>query len=94
MLDYDNIIGKVVCSKAGRDTGKIFIITGVIDKNYVYISDGRLRKFDKPKKKKLKHLILTDEVAKEVAQLIMLKNNVSNEKIRSYLENMEANKEG
>ena len=47
-MDQSNF-GKVVYSKAGRDKGKCFVIIEVIDEQYVYISDGRLRKIEKPK---------------------------------------------
>ncbi|MCY6957383.1 KOW domain-containing RNA-binding protein [Clostridium sp. ZC22-4] len=92
-MDYDNLVGRVVYSQAGRDSEKFFIIIDVISKEYVYIVDGDLRKLDRPKKKKLKHLSLTNEVAENIKQLI-ISNNISNTKIRKYLENREANKEG
>lgn len=47
--------GDVVMSKAGRDRGRYFIVLkkeGI----FAYICDGDLRKTDKPKKKKIKHL--------------------------------------
>ena len=43
-------------SVAGRDKGKIFVVLSVQDENYVAISDGRMRKLDRPKRKKKKHL--------------------------------------
>ncbi|WMJ80362.1 RNA-binding protein [Clostridium sp. MB40-C1] len=92
-MDYNNLIGRVVYSQAGRDSKKFFIIIDVIDKEYVSIIDGDLRKLDKPKKKKLKHLSLTNEVAENIKQLI-ISDNLSNSKVRKYLENREANKEG
>jgi ribosomal protein L14E/L6E/L27E len=53
----DVIPGQLVLSKAGRDKGKKFIVTTVDKENgYVYIVDGKLRRVDNPKKKKLKHL--------------------------------------
>ena len=47
--------GSIVCSLAGRDSGSYFIVISV-DGNYAYLCDGRNRKTDKPKKKKVKHL--------------------------------------
>ncbi|MCY6371536.1 KOW domain-containing RNA-binding protein [Clostridium ganghwense] len=94
MLDYKNLIGRVVYSKAGRDSERAFIISDVIDKNYVYIIDGNLRKVEKPKKKKIKHLSLTNYVVEDIKQLIMSGNNVNDAKVRKYLANRDANKEG
>lgn len=89
MLEYENLIGRVVYSKSGRDSERIFVILDVIDKNYVYIVDGNLRKVEKPKKKKMKHLNITNDVSKDIKQLIMSGNNISNAKVRKCLENKE-----
>jgi ribosomal protein L14E/L6E/L27E len=48
--------GAVVVSLAGHDKGGLFAVTGIIDQSYVLIADGKSRKTEKPKKKKLKHL--------------------------------------
>lgn len=48
--------GTVVRSKAGRDTGRYFIVVAAVDEQYVMICDGDLRRLANPKKKKLKHL--------------------------------------
>lgn len=42
-------------SKAGHDKGKLYIIWKT-EGEYVYLTDGRLRPMEKPKKKKLKHI--------------------------------------
>ncbi|WP_425516606.1 KOW domain-containing protein [Peptoniphilus ovalis] len=50
--------GQIVRSKKGRDEGKVFVISEVIDKDYLFLVDGKLRKLDRPKKKKVKHLYI------------------------------------
>lgn len=57
-----SMTGKIVKSKAGHDKGLLFVISGVSDKEdgYVFIADGRSRRIEKPKKKKLKHLLILD----------------------------------
>ena len=77
---------KVVHSKSGRDKGKYFIIIGIIDAEYVYISDGDLRKIEKPKKKKLKHLGFTNLMADEIREAILSDGRISNSKIRKFLQ--------
>lgn len=47
--------GMLARAKAGHDTGRVYVITGV-DEAYVYLSDGKLRPSDRPKKKKKKHV--------------------------------------
>jgi ribosomal protein L14E/L6E/L27E len=46
----------VVLSLAGHDKGKLFAVLGNEGENFVFIADGRRRKVQKPKKKKVKHL--------------------------------------
>jgi len=58
-MDKQLSIGTVVLSKSGRDKGRYFIVCGILEKDYVLIADGALRKLKAPKKKKLKHLTLT-----------------------------------
>lgn len=47
--------GDVVVSNVGRDSGKTFLVIAV-EKNIVYIVNGKERKVSNPKKKNIKHL--------------------------------------
>ncbi len=85
-MDDHSLLGKVVHSKSGRDKGKYFIVIGIIDVEYVYISDGDLRKIEKPKKKKIKHLVFTNIVAEEIRDTILSDGKISNSKIRRFLQ--------
>lgn len=92
-MNKDDILGFMVISKSGRDINRRFLVMKVIDKEYVYISDGDLRKVEKPKKKKLKHLCLTCVIAEEIKKLLLNGDKVSNSKIRSFLRSEDTNKE-
>jgi len=59
MTRYPIAVGRVVRSKAGRDMGKLFLVVGVFDEEHFMLADGDLRKLEKPKKKKLRHLTAT-----------------------------------
>lgn len=85
-MDENSLLGKVVHSKSGRDRNRYFIIVGILNADYVYISDGDLRKIEKPKKKKIKHLNFTDIIAEEIKELITEGKKVSNSKIRKFLQ--------
>lgn len=65
-------VGSVVFSKAGHDKGAVLLVVGV-ENGYAYVSDGRLRRIEKPKKKKLKHLqgthYITDSIFEENYQV-------------------------
>lgn len=92
MINTD-YIGMVSTSKSGRDEGKTFIIIGIINDDYVYISDGDLRPIEKPKKKKIKHLTITDTVAEHIKNLLQSGDKVNNSAIKKYLQSMNSNKE-
>ncbi len=53
-------VGDVVKSVAGRDKEKILTVVKV-EKNVVYVADGKLRRVERPKKKNKKHLIKLDK---------------------------------
>ena len=53
-------LGRVVYSKAGRDKKRPFIIVGVNDDGTVDIADGSLRVLAKPKRKNLRHIVITE----------------------------------
>ncbi|MCI5674692.1 MAG: KOW domain-containing RNA-binding protein [Ezakiella sp.] len=60
----DKIVsGQIVRSKAGRDKFRYFVIYEVLDDDYVTIVDGDLRKVDRPKKKKIRHLSFLNDNA-------------------------------
>ncbi|MDO4546700.1 MAG: KOW domain-containing protein [Clostridia bacterium] len=48
--------GRMALATAGRDEGKLFVVIGIVDDEYVFISDGKTRKLVHPKLKKKKHL--------------------------------------
>lgn len=54
-------IGQVVKSKAGRDKGIFFVVLEVLDSQYLLIVDGKVRRLNRPKKKKIKHLMMTNK---------------------------------
>ncbi len=79
------MLGQVVCSKAGRDEGRFFIIIGIVDDKYVLVSDGDLRRFENPKKKKIKHLDITSILLEALSQKLKDSIKVTNAEIRKAL---------
>lgn len=86
-------VGQLVTATAGRDAKKKFIITCIINDQYVYISDGDSRKIDNPKKKKLKHLKLTQCISKEIAEALKQNKAVSDSVIRKYIKSLDSYRE-
>ena len=78
--------GQVVKSRAGRDKGRIFLVLDIIDNENLLVVDGDLRKLDKPKKKKIKHLIVYNTVADGLNYKLENKMKINNAYIRKLLE--------
>ncbi len=87
------MIGNFVFSKAGRDKGKYFIVLSIIDDSYVMICDGKLRRLENPKKKKVKHLKFFDEASNEIVDRLIEKKELSNLLIRKSIDFFISNKE-
>lgn len=64
-------VGRVVVSKCGRDEGRLFLVTGEIDEDFVLIADGDTRKVAKQKKKRRRHLKPTLECSQELRDRIL-----------------------
>jgi len=68
--------GDVVISKAGRDKNRYFIIIEKADENYVYIVDGDMRRIEKPKKKKIKHLQVVKNFPSPSTELEVIREKI------------------
>ena len=77
-------IGQVVYSKNGRDKGFPFFIIG-IEGEYVLLSDGKRRTLSKPKRKKLKHVQLVNEVDEKIRKCIEEGLYIKDSDLRSAL---------
>ena len=77
--------GRVVISKCGRDEGRLFLVTGEIDEDFVLIADGDTRKIAKQKKKRRKHLKPTLTLSQELRERIMKGDMPEDFEIRACL---------
>lgn len=85
MLSRYVSLGQLVEASRGRDEGKLFFIIKIVDDEYVFISDGRSRKLDKPKLKKIKHLNIRDYVNNDLKELLHKNENITDAFIRAEL---------
>ncbi|NLZ89666.1 MAG: RNA-binding protein [Clostridiales bacterium] len=76
--------GIAVISKKGRDKGRLFMVLYELDADFVMICDGDLRKLERPKKKRRKHLSPT---SLELQELTALYNSgrLKNSDVRAVL---------
>lgn len=86
MDQYKELVtGQVVRSIKGRDKGRIQLVLDLLDESHVLVVDGRRRKLENPKKKKIKHLQKTNTI-------LTIDKNINDSKIRKMLKAFE-NKE-
>lgn len=74
--------GMLAWSRAGHDCGQLYMILDV-QGEYVFLTDGRLRPLEKPKKKKKKHVQVIRQIPEELEQLGI--SNVKDEDIRRII---------
>ena len=74
----------IIESLAGRDKGKFFYVMDV-EENYVLIADGKGRKLENPKRKKLKHVRRVTRTETRVAMKIQNGDKVLNSELRRDL---------
>ena len=85
----DISLGQIVISTAGRDKGRKFVVLCIIDAKYVYISDVDIRKAEKPKLKKIKHLKKLNHVAEDIKDKLESCEKLSNSEIRKLLKSID-----
>lgn len=61
IITSDIRVGQVVKSKAGRDKEDFFVVLEVIDDQYLSLVNGARRKLENPKRKKIKHVMVTKQ---------------------------------
>ena len=77
-------VGTMARSKAGHDKGADFIVLKT-DGEYAYLADGKTRKVERPKKKKLKHIQVSGKCAEEVVKAMENGEELTNCLVRKAL---------
>lgn len=85
------MIGQYVRSKAGRDRDRVFLVTQVIDEKFVLIADGDLRRIEKPKKKKIRHLVVINQVSESLKDKLSGDGKINNALVRREIEKLGLN---
>ena len=81
-------IGCFATSIAGHDHNNIYVIIDA-DDEYVYLVDGKIRKVNNPKKKKLKHVQLIKRTDNTIAGRINNNVALSYEDIKYAIKNIQ-----
>lgn len=93
-LQNNDLIGKVVLSLAGRDKGNLYVITQIVDDQYVLLTNGDTKKVKTPKKKKIKHLTFLEDIDADIKSAIISDRNDTDLKIKRFLKLRYIVKEG
>ncbi|WP_252232518.1 hypothetical protein [Clostridium sp. ZBS15] len=93
-MQSNDLIGKIVLSKAGRDIEHLYVIVRQLDDKYVLLSNGNTKTVNKPKKKKLKHLNILEKVDEELKSSIQVCDKSTDLKIKRFLKLRSIVKEG
>jgi hypothetical protein len=73
----DMRVGSVCVCTAGHDEGAYLIVIAGIDRDHVYVADGKARKTIAPKKKKMRHLSMITRLPEQITDV--LKNGCYND---------------
>ena len=77
--------GSVVISRAGRDRGRLFLVVEEVDADFVRVADGGLRKMNRLKKKRRKHLKPTGSVVQALRDRLADGRPVEDHELRTWL---------
>lgn len=75
-------IGQVVQIIQGREAGQYAIVINIVDARFALLADGEKRKYDRPKKKNLNHVIPMNFISPEVQNSLLETGRVTNGKLR------------
>lgn len=77
-------LAEFVYALSGRDKGKCFVVLSQKD-NYLYLCDGKRRKAQKPKCKKIKHVRLTGDYDESLRKILADVGRLTNKEVRFAL---------
>ena len=77
-------LSDIVVSLNGRDKGKQFFVVAMIEA-YALLCDGKSRRIEKPKRKKLKHLRFEAKSGCRTAEKIRNGDKITNSEMRKAL---------
>lgn len=84
-------IGEIVQIIKGRENGKYGVVLGFENDRFLLIADGDKRKFDKPKKKNVRHVKSTGYVSNEASSALVETGKVTNAKMRYVIQDFISN---
>lgn len=81
--------GMLALSRAGHDKDRLYVIIKT-DGEYVYLSDGKIRTIDNPKRKKRKHIQIIRKIDAGYLNILETGQTIRNEDIIRILKQNKA----
>ncbi len=79
-------LGSIVKSKAGHDRGSLLVVIGIeAGGEMLILADGKRRNVQKPKRKKLRHVIPTDGYSQRVGEILLSSGRLENSLVKKEL---------
>jgi len=76
--------GYIVKSVAGRDRGSYFFVLAV-EGDFLLLADGKRRRAEAPKRKRVKHTVLAAECQSPVTEKIRSNEKITNSELRKAI---------
>ncbi|MBF7095969.1 KOW domain-containing RNA-binding protein [Alkalibacter mobilis] len=86
MDNSDLSLGQVVRSTAGRDKGRFMVVIRNEENGLLALADGDVRRIEKSKTKKVKHVAKTNFIIEEVREKLSKGLKVNNAELRRGLD--------
>jgi len=78
-------LGQIVLSKCGRDKKKYFFVVQIDEsREYVFIADGDSRRMERPKKKKIKHVVPL-HIDETIKDKLLIGSKITNADLKKHL---------
>ncbi len=84
-MQNNDLIGKVVLSKAGRDIDHLYVVVRQMDNDYVLLANGNTKLINMPKKKRIKHLSILEDIDDKLLASIQSCDKSTDLKIKRFL---------
>ena len=91
-MENNLTVGSLVVSTAGRDKDRIYLVSQIIDENFVLLVDGNFKLLANPKKKRIKHLNISNEVIVSIKEKLAENKKVFDSEVFSAIKNSNLNK--
>lgn len=83
-------IGELVCSRAGRDKGRYYLVIALELGSFLKLVDGGTRRISNPKRKNAKHIVSTGQIAWEIAEKLRSNKRLTNSEVQKAIADLRA----